>query len=106
MRVGTGARLTALVLAACISGPANAQDGEVERGEAIAQEWCAACHALPGSKVASDAAPALVQAISGKDLTAGALRAWLSTPHPQMPDFNLAREEVDALIAYLRGLGR
>jgi hypothetical protein len=38
-------------------------------------------------------------------LTPGALRAWLSTSHPRMSDFNLAREEVDALIAYLRGLG-
>jgi len=33
------------------------------------------------------------------------LPAWLSTSHPTMPDFSLARDEIADLVAYIRTLG-
>jgi len=42
--------------------------------------------------------------VAGREVSRGALEAWLSTPHPTMPDMNLTRAEIDALIAYLRAV--
>ena len=35
----------------------------------------------------------------------GYLKGWISNPHPPMPNFNLTRQTVDDLVAYIRSLG-
>lgn len=85
-----------LVLAALVftAGPALAA-GDADAGLVIAQRWCVACH---GS---SDAVPTLREAVNRPDRDAGTLEAWLTAPHPPMPDLALSRREIDDLVAYL-----
>jgi len=93
----------AAVLGLALAAPVAAQD-PVDHGRRLAERWCGACHMLPGESRGSDAAPPLARVVAGREVNRGALEAWLSTPHPTMPDMCLTRAEIDALIAYLRAV--
>jgi len=84
----------ALAALAFTTGPALAA-GDVEAGHAIARRWCTACHD------SSDAVPSLREAVNRPDQNGGVLEAWLTAPHPAMPDLSLSRREIDDLVAYL-----
>jgi mono/diheme cytochrome c family protein len=77
--------------------------GNVEQGERIAKHWCASCHmAAPGQKQASaDVAPFVDVARTKTDKE---LAAFLTDPHPKMPDMHLSRHEIADLVAYIRSL--
>lgn len=90
-----------LTLAALlVAAPALAD--QVGDGRAIAQRWCATCHAM-GDVTASDAAPSFQTLARIRD--DAALARWMSAPpHGQMPDPGLSREQVDALVAWIASL--
>lgn len=50
----------------------------------------------------SDAAPPFVAV--ARQNTRGWVRAWLAAPHPPMPNFNLSRQQIDDIVAYLDSL--
>ena len=78
--------------------------GDAERGHALAQIWCANCHAIDAKGPAKDSAPSFGSiAARGKPEQREA-RAFLNAPHPPMPDFNLARTQIDDIVAYLATL--
>ncbi len=54
---------------------------------------------------ASDVAPNFQQTADNPEKTNAHLRAWLAAAHSEMPDFNLSRLEIGALIAYIENLG-
>lgn len=83
------------------SGPAAAF--QAEDGHRLARTWCSSCHEVEGAD-GSDVAPSFRQIATDPATTPKRLRAWLSTPHPAMPDFNLSRPEIDSIIAYLETL--
>ena len=85
--------LLALVIAVA-AAPASAA-GDAEAGRGLAQRWCVACHG------GSDAAPPLDEAVNRPGRTPGTLEAWLSDPHPPMPNLSLSRREIADLLAYL-----
>ena len=82
----------------------------------FAQRTCANCHAIAGTTADLSVAPNLTHVSTRYTLAAGALAnspdnlaRWLRDPDafkPQshMPNLNLSRAEVDALVAYLEGL--
>jgi mono/diheme cytochrome c family protein len=72
--------------------------GTPEAGHALAGRWCHSCHG------ASDAAPPLEAIANRPGTTPSTLRAWLTAPHPPMPDPSLTRGEIDDLVAYLMSL--
>ena len=72
-------------------------------GGRLAQEWCSGCHLVDGVG-SSDVVPGFRQIANDPSKTRDRLRAWLSSPHPMMPDFNLSRPEIDNIIAYLESL--
>jgi len=96
--------LAALIFAA---GAASAQTvGDAARGLAIAESWCASCHII-GPKSAGrsvDAAPPFPEISANPTRTTGFLQRWLTSSHPQMPNFNMGRREVEDLSAYLKTL--
>ncbi|MBW8268894.1 c-type cytochrome [Caldovatus aquaticus] len=99
----------ALLGGAAIAAPASAQAaGDPADGRRIAEIWCANCHAIgpdvPGP--ASDAAPSFVTTAQRPAVTALALRVFLQTPHANMPNYQLSREEVDDVVAYILSLKR
>jgi mono/diheme cytochrome c family protein len=46
--------------------------------------------------------PTIAQQQKGKDPQW--VKAWLQAPHPPMPNFNLSRQEIDDVAAYLAAL--
>jgi cytochrome c len=78
--------------------------GNAEAGRALAERSCVSCHTSAKSNVASDSAPPLAELMRRAGRTPGTLRAWLSDPHPPMPNLSLTRTEIDNLVAYLTTL--
>ena len=93
-------RVTLLAVLATISPLAALGAGDPAEGQRLAAQWCSACHG------GSDAAPPLVTIANRPDRTPYTLRAWLTAPHPPMPDFSLPREQIDDLVAYLESLAK
>jgi mono/diheme cytochrome c family protein len=110
--------LTLLPLA-LLAGAAQAQGlpGDPHRGQALAERWCVDCHEVEAGSRQTSAienpnpqnpnGPAIVevpafQAVADDPaVTEVALRAFLQTPHANMPDVRLPPEQIDDLIAYL-----
>ncbi|MEO3475614.1 cytochrome c [Roseomonas sp. CAU 1739] len=102
--------LAVLMLLAGAVMPALAQTeaGDPAAGLRLASAWCANCHrvAPAGPGPASDGAPAFAAVAQMPSTTSMALRAFLQTPHPSMPDYRLSREQIDDVVAYLLSLRR
>lgn len=99
--------ISGLVLAALMASPAAAQT--VEKGAAVfAVQKCSMCHALDGKGNAKGPLDAV-----GSKLKADDIRQWIVTPaemaakakaerKPAMKAFpNLAKDDLDALVAFL-----
>lgn len=80
--------------------------GNAANGEALARVWCANCHVVDDSKSGRDTAPSLSEVAQRGAPDQLQARAFLSSPHPPMPNFNLARQQIDDIVAYLRTLAR
>jgi mono/diheme cytochrome c family protein len=97
-------RLSSLsVVAAGLLTAGSAQAaGDTERGRALARAWCQGCHVTEGR--GTDAAPGLASIAERRGDDDAYLFAWLSDPHPVMPQLSLSRQEIADLIAYLQTL--
>ena len=87
----------------CAVGPARAQ-GDAEVGKELVQRWCTSCHVVDDEGHGADAGPALPALLGDGQRTEDELRGWLAAPHPPMPNFDLSRQEIDDIIAYLTSL--
>ena len=98
----TGALLVALALV-LLQLPAAYAD--VANGERLARQWCANCHVIDGSGPSAmlPQGPPSFRVAAGH-LSPGELRAFLTHPHGQMPDFSLTRSEIDDLIGYIEAV--
>lgn len=92
------------VLAMALSPAAKAADSD--RGHAIARQWCASCHLVEAGQAGGDTAPPFATIANDPNRYPNGLRAWLSDPHPPMPNLHLSRSEIDDVIAYLETLRR
>lgn len=105
-------KLTVGVLAmtlACATA-ASAQDAKAKGEKLFAEEKCSLCHSIGGKGNPKG----LLDSVGSKD-TADDIRAWLTdakamtaktkaTRKPDMKQYTLAKEDVDALVAYLSSL--
>jgi cytochrome c len=80
--------------------PAGAQDAA--RGQRLAEQWCSNCHAV--ERRGSDSVPTLQQIANLPGRDAAVLRTFLTNPHPPMPPFEIARDDIDDLVAYITSL--
>jgi mono/diheme cytochrome c family protein len=97
--------LFAPVLALALAAPfsAAAIPADPEQGEQIAKRWCAPCHlASPDQKQARADVPPFVTLARSK--TDQQLAAFLTDPHPRMPNLHLSREEIADIVAFIRSL--
>src|ERR1043166_2188504 len=97
----------AVLLAVAVPGSARAEDpADASYGRRIAETWCAACHAIDRGVKVSPRPPAPSFWVLSRDpaVTSTAIRVLLQTPHKTMPDIRFSPQEVDGLIAYIRGL--
>ena len=93
----------AAVLAAALG--AHAQD--VPAGHAFAREACKACHVVEAgasSPQLIEVGPPFREIANTRGMTATALRAFLTSSHPKMPNLILTPEQMDDVIAYILSL--
>lgn len=99
-----------LILVSSVStGRAEQLDARVQRGETLAMNLCAECHAIRGTEQSPHAgAPAFHILDRRLDLDSflERLRRGLTSGHPDMPAFRFTRDDARALIAYLRSIQR
>jgi mono/diheme cytochrome c family protein len=76
---------------------------DVAAGRNLADRWCAECHQVAGrpSTTLDQEAPAFYSIANQTSTTAMSLRAFLATPHPNMPNFRLSQAELSALTDYI-----
>ncbi len=102
------ALLTAILLAAGLCPAVAQDDGDVAAGRHLADTWCSSCHVVDPTlqRGTDNGAPAFTAIAGVTSTTPLALRAFLQTPHAQMPDLHLSRDEIDDLTAYILSLRR
>ncbi len=99
--------LAAIALASALSAAALAQvPGDPRKGEMFAQMVCAECHTVDSTNRPSPnpRAPSFASIVATPGMTALALRVWLQSPHPTMPNLRLEDSSKDNVIAYLLSL--
>ncbi len=83
---------------------APVQAADAGHGGVIAKRWCAACHVVaPDQKTANADAPPFAD-IARRLPDDKAIAAFLTDPHPRMPDMSLTRREIEDIVAYIRHL--
>ena len=86
---------------------ANAQDGDVAAGRAFAREACITCHVVDPANASPKVVaigPNFQDIANTKGMTATALRVFLTTSHPKMPNLILTPEQIADVIAYILSL--
>jgi mono/diheme cytochrome c family protein len=100
----------ASILAASASAStANAQDtsGNPEAGRVFARRVCSPCHAVTAEQASQRViaiGPDFQTIANTPGMTTTALRAFLQTPHPKMPNLILTPEQSADVIAFLLSL--
>jgi mono/diheme cytochrome c family protein len=92
-----------LVLAASALGQGV---GDANAGHAVARTWCESCHVVDAAQKRATAAgaPTFAAVAAMPSTTAPSLHVFLMAPHPPMPDFQLSRQQVDDVTAYILSL--
>ncbi len=101
MRLAT-VPITALAVMAGAVAAAQEMHGDVAAGRHLAEHWCASCHQLEGS--AKEPAASFPQIARMPSTTALALRVFLRTSHPTMPNVALTTADTDDLVAFILSL--
>jgi len=74
-------------------------------GRVLAEQWCSSCHLVtPEQTHASADAPSFMPIAKRSDVELDRLASFLIDPHPKMPNFNLSRQEISDLVAYIHSL--
>lgn len=95
----------ALFAVIVLAGAASVRaQGDPEVGRELALRWCTSCHVVDEEGHGADAGPPLPALLGDGQRTPDELRGWLAAPHPPMPDFDLSRQEIEDIVAYLQRL--
>jgi len=97
--------LLAAALVALLPSFAEAS-GDPDRGKVLARVWCANCHIVDPEGTGQDIAPPFPAIAQRGTPDQREARAFLLAPHPPMPNFDLARQQIDDIVAYLNSLAK
>jgi mono/diheme cytochrome c family protein len=100
--------LIAILAIAAAPVLAQPEPGDATAGLRLAATWCANCHQVAPGRLgpSTDAAPTFAAIAAMPSTTSMSLRVFLQTPHVNMPDYRLTREQLDDIVAYLLSLRR
>ncbi len=98
--------LSAIALPVMIALPFGAIAADAGKGEIIVKRWCAACHLVSPEQTKGNSDAPSFASIARKKPTSKTLSAFLTDPHPKMPDMSLTRDEIADIVAYIKGLDR
>ncbi len=91
--------LSAFILAATLFPMAGLRAAEdVTAGRNIARTWCQPCHAV-GSSTANDMAIPFSEIVAKRSRQS--IAAFLANPHGEMPNIQLARQQIQDVVAYI-----
>jgi mono/diheme cytochrome c family protein len=88
---------------------AGAQTIDPAMGRRLAESVCIECHQIDAAsprRGSNSDAPSFVDIARMPSTTELAIKVFLRTPHPTMPNFVLTADEIDSVTAYILGLGR
>lgn len=83
-----------------------AQASDVERGQALTQQWCSICHAETATETGQDMEAPFEELVVRLGRDAARLRALMDEDHFPMTTFRLFAHEKDDVVAYLVSLRR
>ena len=106
LRVSALLVVLVLILGAANAAARAAEFGDAKAGRALAERWCTGCHITAPGQGDSDAAPSLTGLANNPAKSPAKLKTWLMAPHPSMPDFNLSRQAIADIVAYIESLKR
>ena len=90
---------------ALVAGGAWALTGDAEAGHTLAARWCAVCHEVEASpQHAPDVPPTFAAIAANPATTEQAIKVWMQTSHPSMPNLRLTGEETNDVAAYILSL--
>jgi mono/diheme cytochrome c family protein len=100
--------LSVAQLATHVSAVSAQETGDARKGAVLAQSICAQCHAVGNgeSRSPNAKAPTFASVAATRGMSEMALRVWLQSPHPTMPNIMLDADEKDDVIAYIISLKR
>jgi mono/diheme cytochrome c family protein len=105
MRIVPGVVVLAMGLSASLAQAAG-DTPDVSVGRALALAWCAECHRVAANQAREprDDVPTFFSIADHPSTTETGLRVFLATPHADMPDIMLTREQMDEIVAYILSL--
>ncbi len=109
MRAGAAVAGAVAGLLSCVVGGAQAtaqEAGDPASGHRIAQRWCSGCHVVDAVQPSGGAngAPSFMSVAQMASTTQVSLSVFLETTHGRMPDFELTRNEIANVTAYIVSL--
>jgi mono/diheme cytochrome c family protein len=99
---------TALVVATGFVTLASAQSADPSIGRHLAETVCSACHQIDATSPPgpNPAAPSFVDISHMPSMSELAIKVFLRSSHPSMPNIILSPEEIDSVTAYIQSLTR
>src|SRR5215472_5896420 len=104
---GITRRLVPAAILVLTAAGAHAQDEDIAAGHAFAREACRACHMVEAKQQKPRRiviGPAFPDIANTRGMTATALRVFLTTSHPKMPNLILTPDEIADVSAYTLSL--
>ena len=97
----------AALFAAASAAQDAAETADAARGRALADRFCAKCHAIaPGRTGPEPAVPSFMRMAADPEQTRASLRQFITLPHYEMEPQTLTSAEIDDVIAYILSLRR
>ena len=109
LAIRTIALATMAVAASAAIAAEPERSGDPATGRRFALQTCALCHVVASGQLAPKrfaTAPSFNTIANMNSTTASSLHAYLSTPHPIMPNLILTRQEQRDVITYILSLKR
>jgi len=103
------ARVAIVAASAGFAASASAQSADPSLGKHLAETVCSACHQVgPDSPAPSPnpKAPSFLAISRTPSMSDLAIKVFLRSSHPTMPNIILSPDEIDSITAYIRSQGR
>ena len=99
-------RLLILSVALAVATSARAAEavGDPQAGFEYAKEICSACHGIPAENSPLPKATRFRKIADRPGVTGTALRVWMETSHPTMPNIVIEKQDMLNVIAYMLSL--
>lgn len=97
----------ALIGLAGFMATASAQTTDPSLGRHVAETTCSTCHQIDADSPNPEprsGAPSFVAISRMASMTELAIKVFLQTSHPTMPNIVLTPDEIDSMAAYIKGL--